>query len=79
MKNKHYDCIKIFSDIFTPFRVKCDDPHSHRDQLVKAFEDAVRAGNGAVSFQGRMIDEPIANIERIVLERARLAGVAAGP
>ena len=43
--------------------------------LVAAFEQAVAAGHGAVSFQGRMIDGPIADIEKIVLDRARKAGM----
>lgn len=44
-------------------------------ELVAAFEQAVAEGNGAVTFHGRMIDGPIANSERIVLERARKAGL----
>ncbi len=43
--------------------------------LVVAFEQAVAAGHGAVSFRGRMIDGPIADIEKIVLDRARKAGM----
>lgn len=43
--------------------------------LVAAFEGAVAEGKGAVAFQGRMIDGPIADIERIVLERAKKAGI----
>ena len=43
-------------------------------ELVAAFEQAVAEGKGAVAFRGRMIDGPIAEIEKIVLERARKAG-----
>ncbi len=43
--------------------------------LVAAFEGAVAEGKGAVAFRGRMIDGPIADIERIVLERAKKAGM----
>jgi len=43
--------------------------------LISAFEQAVAEGKGAVAFRGRMIDGPIAEIERIVLERARKAGM----
>lgn len=71
----HPNQVEHVNAVYTPTRAEV----AYAEELVKAFEDAVRAGNGAVSFQGRMIDEPIANIERIVLERARLAGVAAGP
>jgi citrate lyase subunit beta/citryl-CoA lyase len=46
---------------------------AYAKELVAAFEQAVAEGKGAVAFQGRMIDEPIANIERMVLERARKA------
>jgi len=44
-------------------------------ELVAAFEQAVAEGKGAVTFRGRMIDGPIADIERIVLERARKVGM----
>jgi len=43
-------------------------------ELVAAFEQAVAEGKGAVAFRGRMIDGPIADIERLVLERAGKAG-----
>src|SRR5262249_41891582 len=43
--------------------------------LVTAFEQAVAEGKGAVAFRGRMIDGPIADIERLVIERARAAGM----
>jgi len=43
-------------------------------ELVAAFEQAVAEGKGAVAFRGRMIDGPIAEIERIVLDRARKVG-----
>jgi len=43
--------------------------------LVSAFEQAVAEGKGAVAFRGRMIDGPIAEIERLVLERARKAAM----
>ena len=43
--------------------------------LIFAFEQAVAEGKGAVAFRGRMIDGPIAEIERLVLEQARKAGM----
>jgi citrate lyase beta subunit len=43
--------------------------------LIAAFEQAGAEGKGAVAFRGRMIDGPVADIERIVLERARAAGM----
>lgn len=44
-------------------------------ELVAAFEQAVAEGKGAVAFRGRMIDGPIADIERTVLARAQAAGM----
>jgi len=44
--------------------------------LISAFEQAVAEGKGAVAFRGRMIDGPIAEIERLVLEQARKAGMS---
>lgn len=46
--------------------------------LLAAFDGAVAEGKGAVAFRGRMIDGPIADRERMVLERARKAGLPLG-
>jgi len=39
--------------------------------MVAAFEDALARGIGAVTFEGRMIDEPIVERARRLLARAR--------
>ena len=46
LKNKHYDCIRVFSDVFTKFRVNTYDPHQLMSILTARFkkvhEDWVR-------------------------------------
>lgn len=40
LKNKHYDCVRIFCDAFTNFRVKTErDSPRIREQLVKSFSE----------------------------------------
>ena len=67
----HPSQVEPVNAIYTPTAEEV----AYARELVAAFEQAVAEGNGAVSFQGRMIDGPIADIERIVLERARKAGM----
>ena len=67
----HPNQVEPVNAIYTP---TAEEVTYARD-LVAAFEHAVAEGNGAVKFQGRMIDGPIADIERIVLERAKKAGM----
>lgn len=68
----HPNQVEPVNGVYTPTQ---EEVNYARD-LVAAFEQAVAEGQGAVAFQGRMIDGPIAAIERIVLERARQAGMA---
>ncbi len=67
----HPNQVEPVNAVYTP---TAEEVTYARD-LVAAFEHAVAEGNGAVKFQGRMIDGPIADIERIVLERAKKAGM----
>ena len=67
----HPNQVEPVNAVYTP---TAEEVAYARD-LVAAFEGAVAEGKGAVAFQGRMIDGPIADIERIVLERARKAGM----
>ena len=68
----HPNQVEPVNAVYTP----TPEEVAYAKELVAAFEHAVAEGKGAVAFQGRMIDEPIANIERMVLERARKAGIA---
>ncbi len=67
----HPNQVEPVNAVYTPTQEEV----SYAQDLVAAFEQAVVEGKGAVAFQGRMIDGPIADIERIVLERARKAGM----
>lgn len=67
----HPNQVEPVNAVYTP----TPEEIAYARDLVAAFEAAVAAGKGAVAFQGRMIDGPIADIERKVLERARHAGL----
>ena len=56
--------------------MKKKDKNISRRDLLAAFDQAVAEGKGAVAFRGRMLDGPIADIERKVLERARKGGMS---
>ncbi len=45
-------------------------------RVVEAFESALAEGRGVFALDRRMIDGPIVEAERTILERARKAGVA---
>jgi len=68
----HPSQVDPVNEVYTPTQEEV----AYARELVAAFEQAVAEGKGAVAFRGRMIDGPIADIERIVLERARKAGTA---
>ncbi|MGE0683085.1 MAG: CoA ester lyase [Candidatus Binatia bacterium] len=67
----HPNQVEPVNTVYTP---TLEEVEYARD-LVAAFEQAVAEGKGAVAFRGRMIDGPIAEIEKIVLERAKKAGL----
>lgn len=67
----HPNQVEPVNVVYTPTQEEV----SYARDLIAAFEQAVAEGQGAVAFQGRMIDGPIADIERIVLERAGKAGM----
>ncbi len=63
----HPSQVEPVNTVYTP----TPEEVTYARELVAAFEQAVAEGKGAVAFRGRMIDSPIADIERIVLARAR--------
>jgi citrate lyase beta subunit len=67
----HPNQVEPVNRVYTPTQEEI----AYARELVAAFEQAVAEGKGAVAFRGRMIDGPIADIERKVLERARKAGM----
>jgi citrate lyase subunit beta/citryl-CoA lyase len=68
----HPNQVEPVNTVYTP----TPEEVAYARELVAAFEQAVTEGKGAVAFRGRMIDGPIADIERMVLERAQKAGMA---
>jgi hypothetical protein len=65
----HPNQIEPVNAVYTP----TPEEVAYACDLVAAFDQAVAEGKGAVAFRGRMLDGPIADIERKVLERARRA------
>lgn len=68
----HPGQVEVIHRAFTP------DPEAVRyaERLVAAWEAALSDGKGIIIFEGRMIDIPVVEVERRVLERARMAGLA---
>ncbi len=58
--------IQVLNDEFSP------DPKEveHAERMVAAYDDAYAKGLGAVQFEGAMIDVPVVNRARTVLNRA---------
>ena len=67
----HPNQVEPVNTVYTPTLEEVE----YARELVSAFAQAVAEGKGAVAFRGRMIDGPIAEIEKIVLERAKKAGL----
>lgn len=67
----HPNQVEPVNAVYTPTPEEVE----YARELIAAFAQAVAEGKGAVAFRGRMLDGPIADIERKVLERARKAGM----
>lgn len=64
----HPSQIDIVNDIFTP-----DSQAVHKArELIHTFDEAVKSGKGACMFEGKMIDNPIADRARKIIEKAEL-------
>lgn len=62
----HPAVVPILNRAFSPSEQELD----HARRLVAAYEQAHAEGRGAVEFEGKMIDEPVARRARALLERA---------
>ncbi len=62
----HPSQVVLANEAFTP----SDAEIERARRLIEAFEEAVAAGFGVVSFEGQMIDEPLARQARRVLSLA---------
>ncbi len=67
----HPSNVSILNDVFTPSPAQA----AHARRLVDAYADAQRAGSGAVSVDGRMVDVPV--VERAQKLLARLEAIRA--
>jgi len=66
----HSSQVELVNSVYTP----TSEEVAYARELVTAFDQAVARGEGAVAFRGRMIDGPVAEIERKILDRAQKAG-----
>ena len=63
--------IALIHNLFAPTQKEVD----YAEKVIKAAEDAAKAGFGVVSLNGKMVDAPIINHAQVVLERAAASGV----
>ena len=61
----HPSGVPILNDVFTP----TDAQARHAQRLVEAYAEAQRAGSGALSVDGKMIDVPVVERARKLLAR----------
>ena len=62
----HPDQVAVVNEIFSPTA----DEVAHARRVVRAFEDGVGRGLGAVALDGEMLDAPIVQRARRVLKMA---------
>ena len=63
----HPSQLETANRVFSP----TDDEMAHAKRVVEAYDAAVAAGRGAVSLDGRMIDEASVRMARVVLDQTR--------
>lgn len=63
--------IELLHNAYAPTQEEVD----YAERVVQAAEEGESAGLGIISLNGKMIDGPIINHARVVLERARASGV----
>lgn len=66
----HPHQVEIANQVYTPGREQID----HALRVVEAWERAEAEGRGVFALDGKMIDAPLVEVQRRVLERARRAG-----
>ena len=68
----HPNQVDVVNEVFTP----SEEEVAESQELLAAFEENQKAGKMAFSFKGQMVDVPHLTRARIILERARQAGLA---
>ena len=69
----HPKHIQPVHDVFSPSEVEI----IHASKVLAAWEDAQAKGLGAIQMDGHMVDRPIAERARYVVEQAEATGEAA--
>jgi len=59
--------VAILNEVFSPSEAEV----KHATELLAAFDAALAEGKGAISLNGKMVDEPIAQRARLLLARHR--------
>ena len=62
--------VRPINEVFSPSKQEIE----YAEEVLAVIEDAAAAGRGAVSLRGKMIDKPIVDRARYVLETARKLG-----
>lgn len=68
----HPSHVPVINDVFSPG----PEELARCARLIAAVEQAQARGQGAVSFEGQMVDEAMAATARLVLERHSSDGTA---
>ena len=63
--------MRVANEIFTPDK----DEYAYALRVLAAYDEAVAAGRGAVTFDGRMIDEATRKMAQNLAARGRTAGI----
>ena len=63
--------IALIHNLFAPPQNGVD----YAEKVIKAAEDAAKAGFGVVSLNGKMVDTPIIERSRLIVQRAQTSGI----
>lgn len=63
--------IALIHNLFAPTQKEVD----YAMRVIKAAEDAAKAGIGVVSLNGKMVDTPIIERSRLIVQRAETSGI----
>lgn len=63
--------IELLHNLYAPTQKEVD----FANQVIEAAEEALKKGSGVVSLNGKMVDGPIIERARLVLQKAELSGI----
>ena len=64
--------VPILNEVFTPSSAEID----YAKRVVEAYDQALNEGQGAISLDGKMLDVPVVERARVLLQKAERFGVA---